>query len=762
VRVDDQVHGPDVKRAIVSRGVFLLIILAILLPSGATRASGATRHVLILSGYNYTFPAATKVMDGIQKRLRERAPLEIVIDAEFLDLVRVTDPGHALRTANFVREKYAGDPPDAVVVVGGVTLHFVMQYRDIIAPTTPILFAGVAPASYAAERPPPEITGIITKLDLEKTIELAERLQPDARRLFVIAGSSAVEDRRWQEAARKAVMGHPRQFDTTYLFGLSYDELVAEVSKVPRDSIVVMLTFFADGAGKPFVPGEVAKEIARISPAPVYGPYDTYIGNGVVGGFVETFESLGNVAADLVLEVLAGKDPATIPAHTNPAQAFRVDARAMDRFGLNQSNLPPGSTVLFKEPSLWDQHRTFILATALVVALQSLVLAALLSQRLRRRQVEVSLKESEDRMTFTAASVNVGLWQFDRSTDELWATEHCRTLFGLADDIPFTRETFLAAVHPEDRSVAVGTLRGALRERQSAVTDVRIVLQDDRVRWIRVRVRSRLGRQRIPDQLSGLFVDITEQKAAESEAESRRQEVTHLMRVSVLGELSGAIAHEVNQPLTAILSNAQAALYLLEQDSPDLAEVRSALQDIVQEDNRAGAVIRRLRGMLKKGETRFGDVDVNEMVELTVTLLRSELIGRRITVETDLATNLPTVYGDSVQLQQVLLNLIMNAMDAMASTPVPQRRIEIRTRVTPSETVEVIVRDHGPGIKPVDGNRLFEPFHTTKDHGLGLGLTICSAILQKHGGTITLQNDKAGGAAAGFSLPVQRMLVAAQ
>ena len=294
------------------------------------------------------------------------------------------------------------------------------------------------------------------------------------------------------------------------------------------------------------------------------------------------------------------------------------------------------------------------------------------------------------------------------------------------------------------------------------MTDVRVVRADGEVRWVRVRARSHLDEKGAPDQLSGLFLDITDRKAAETEAELQRQEVNHLMRVSVLGELSGAIAHEVNQPLTAILSNAQAALYLLGRDSPNLAEVRDALQDIVQEDNRAGDVIHRLRGLLKKGESRSEPVDLNELVDSTTALLRSEMIDRRVTVETELAAVLPTVFGDSVQLQQVLLNLIINAMDAMASTPVEQRRVNICTRETQTGTIEVLVKDHGPGIKPANGKQVFEPFYTTKDHGLGLGLTICSTIIHKHEGTLNLKNDDAGGAIAEFSLPARVMVMAAQ
>ena len=197
------------------------------------------------------------------------------------------------------------------------------------------------------------------------------------------------------------------------------------------------------------------------------------------------------------------------------------------------------------------------------------------------------------------------------------------------------------------------------------------------MRWVRIRARSQPDDRGATNQVSGIVVDITELRAAEAETALQRQEVAHLMRVSVLGELSGAIAHEVNQPLTAILSNAQAALHLLAQNSPNLAEVRDALQDIVHEDNRAGEVIHRLRSLLKKGESKSELVDLNDLVNSTIALLRSELIGRRITVETDLAADLPVTSGDSVQLQQVLLNLIMNAMDAMASTPVARRLVRV-------------------------------------------------------------------------------------
>ena len=190
---------------------------------------------------------------------------KVEIDADFLDLARVSDPGHAGRMAAFLRDKYARTPPDVVMTLGSAALPFIVEHRDTFAPKAPVVFTSVAPQSYAALRPPPDMTGIITEFDLEKTLALAERLQPDARRLFVIAGSGAT-DRRWQPVARSTIENRARKFETTYLFELPYEEIVAALTRVPRDAIVVILTVFADPTGKAFVPAEVAAALAPLVP----------------------------------------------------------------------------------------------------------------------------------------------------------------------------------------------------------------------------------------------------------------------------------------------------------------------------------------------------------------------------------------------------------------------------------------------------------------------------------------------------------------
>ena len=736
---------------IVVWSIGLLFLLA-----GVARA-GERARVLMLHAFNYSFPAPSAIAEAARKRLVEHSK-SVEIDAEFLDLARNTDEAHSLQVATYIRDKYGKHPPDLVITLGSNALPFVVKYRNML-PGVPVVFASISPQTYAALQPPPEMTGIITAFDLAKTLTLAERLQPEARRLFVIAGSGET-DRRWQPIARKMIEERGGKFETTFLFELPYSELVAELSKVPNDAIVILLSVFADPEGKTFVPAQVAADLSALSPAPVYGPYDTFVGRGTVGGFVETFESIGVAAAEMAIEILGGADPATLAPRTNPAQHYRVDHRAMQRWNLKEKNLPPDTVVLFKTPTIWDEHRGSVLAALFVLGLQTIILGALLIQRRRRQRAEDLLKDSEERMTFAAAAANIGLWQFDRDTDELWVTEHGRALFGIPRDAPLTRAAILAAVHPDDLETASRSLRKSFRRTgRSTASDVRIVLPSGEMRWIRMRARSYTESNGDPKQLGGIFVDITDQKSAEAETALQRVEIEHLMRVSVLGELSGSIAHEVNQPLTAILSNAQAALHLLRQSSPDLAEIRDALEDIVHEDNRAGEVIHRLRGLLKKGERKMESVNVNDLVRSTVRLLHSELIGRDISLRLDLDLGPFLTRGDSVQLQQVLLNLVMNAMDAMASTPMAQRSILISTRGAKTGMIDVRVKDRGHGIRPKENGRLFEPFYTTKAHGLGLGLALCSTIIKAHQGKLTLVNGEGGGAVAGFSLSAQQPAV---
>jgi C4-dicarboxylate-specific signal transduction histidine kinase len=249
--------------------------------------------------------------------------------------------------------------------------------------------------------------------------------------------------------------------------------------------------------------------------------------------------------------------------------------------------------------------------------------------------------------------------------------------------------------------------------------------------------------------------EITGRKQAELETRQQRQELAHLTRVAMLGELSGALAHELNQPLTAILSNAQAAQRLLAREPADIVEVREILHDIAEDDRRAGEVIQRLRAMLKKGEAKIVPLDLNELMQEVLRLAHSDLITRNVSVTTQLESRLPPVLGDRVQLQQVLLNLILNACEAMSGNQASERKLTVAIARDPEKSVRACIVDRGTGIAADEMERVFEPFFTTKEHGLGLGLPICRSIVAAHGGRLWASNNEDRGATFYLTLPVQ-------
>jgi signal transduction histidine kinase len=252
--------------------------------------------------------------------------------------------------------------------------------------------------------------------------------------------------------------------------------------------------------------------------------------------------------------------------------------------------------------------------------------------------------------------------------------------------------------------------------------------------------------------LAKVFASLRARRTAELQAVRDRAALHHMTRVSTLGQLSASIAHQLNQPLAAILGNAEAAQKMLGHKDVDLVELRSICDDIVSENNRAAEVIRRLGALYKRGEMKLQPLDVNGLIRETTDLLRSELLTRQVTVAIDFAASPPMVDGGRVQLQQVLLNLVLNAADAMAETEVPQRRLTLCTTCHDAE-VHVDVIDRGPGIAPDDLKNIFDAFWSTKPGGMGVGLAICQSIVAAHRGKITATNNTNGGATFRVTLP---------
>ena len=377
--------------------------------------------------------------------------------------------------------------------------------------------------------------------------------------------------------------------------------------------------------------------------------------------------------------------------------------------------------------------------------------AARLAERLCAS--DEKLRESEQRLQLAASAGELGLWEWNVATDEVWMTRQCRELFGYRADEPVDLDRFLAGVHPDDRAAMAHSVRSSVDgEGHDFQQDFRIVLPDGELRWVTSRGRIEHDESGIVRGMSGASQDITQRRRAELEAARQRDEIAHLARVAMLGELSGSLAHELNQPLSAILSNAQAAQRFLARDPPELDKVRQILQDIVKSDKRAGQIITRLRSLFRKEEVQHSPVDVNEMLQDVLALMRSDFLGRQVHVRTELAARLPLVSGDRVQLQQVLLNLLVNACDAMADTQLP-RSLFVRTEFAPGRHAVLKVTDRGTGIPRKDLERIFEPFVSTKPQGMRLGLAVCRSIVKAHGGRLWATNEPEGGATLVLELP---------
>ena len=364
------------------------------------------------------------------------------------------------------------------------------------------------------------------------------------------------------------------------------------------------------------------------------------------------------------------------------------------------------------------------------------------------------LEISEKRLNLAADSADLGMWEWDIARNEIWITDKGRAMLGFDSSEKLDFDRFRSRLHPDDRESVLKAVDSSLGAGAEYQSEYRVVLPDGQVRWIAGRGHVEFDGDGKPVRMRGASVDITQRKLAELEAARHRNEMAHLSRVATAGELSGSLAHELNRPLGAILSNAQAAQRMLANGGVDVAEFREILNDIVSEDKRAAEVIRRLRLWLQKGEVQQHSLRINKVVRDVLKLIRTDLISQNVSVDTELARNLPTVTGDPVQLQQVLVNLVVNACDAMEDCDTPERQLRIRTGIeNGGDAVIVSVTDRGGGIQVKEVEQIFEPFFTTKAKGMGLGLSVCRTIIAAHRGKLWATNNAERGATFHFTLP---------
>jgi PAS domain S-box-containing protein len=426
--------------------------------------------------------------------------------------------------------------------------------------------------------------------------------------------------------------------------------------------------------------------------------------------------------------------------------------------GLAQQPAPAAVPLaLFAEATgLWEQHQTAILATIAIIALQSALIAALLIQYFRRKRAEGSLMKSEARWRSVVDNPIFGIsfiGQDHRFIDTNpayqrmvgYTPEELRRLTPLDISVPGEREV---------NEMLFKELREGRRQHFEMVKQLR--RKDGKLIWIQLYVFSIPDIETKAQLMFGMTQDITENKRSQDALEATRAELARVARINHFGAMTASIAHEINQPLAAMVANANAAQRWLSNAEPDLDEVRSALKRIGDDGHRAAELVHGIRAMFKNDGQKRALVDVNALIREVLALVHNDLLERRISVFSFLSADLPQVMADKVQLQQVIMNLVTNAIDAMGSITDRPQTLRVKSEVRDGDVVAVAVEDSGSGIDPEKMERLFDSFFTTKPDGMGMGLSICKSIIQAHNGRLWASPAKPFGSVFQFELPIKQ------
>ncbi len=612
-----------------------MIFVALLICSAAApldaRPVQETTRILIVYAHDANAPGLVAFADQLKSLLREKIPAGLEMYDEFLDLDRFHDPDRSLQLARYFAEKYRGFRPDAIVAEGAQALRFATDRLTTLFPGVPIVYGLVFEPIIDFSALPANLTGRRQPLPFAQTFSLARALQPDAERVVVLGGASAMDSVILSEGLRSITpLLNGMKLDV--LQDWSYESLIDTLRRIPPRSFVIFSSFRRDQRGQEFNSGDLMASLTRVASVPVYGIARNWVGNGVVGGGVMDFAADGMRTGRLLVRVLRRAPGEPMPPPEVAAIPLVVDWRELQRWGLSENRLPPNTEVLFRTPSPWERYRTTVLATLGALLLQSGLILWLLLERRGRLRSQAALRESEAR------------------------------------------------------------------------------------------------------------------------ADEQRRELSHLGRVALVGELSAALAHEMKQPLAAIMTNAIVGQRLLQADGAATADLRAILEDIAADDRRATDVIDHVRGLVKKDGAKVQALSANTVVSEVLALVHSDLQRRGVVVSTRLCEPAPLVLADRVELQQVVLNLVLNACDAMSDSPPGERLLVVSTTTQGDARIEV--RDRGSGIAPDTLAKLFEPFVTTKREGLGLGLAICRSIVSAYGGYISAVNNPERGATFTVSLPL--------
>ncbi len=621
---------------------FLVVILMLFAaPLFAAAAQDGPYRVLVLESFRNTLAVNTDWHDGILRGFKTSPDPHVEIDVESPDLSHFGEEEYIQGLIELYRFKYRDQKPHLIIPTYTPALQFLLDYGEELFPGVPIVFCGASSRFLETVQLRPNITGVSSFWDIAGTVKLALQLQPDTRRVMVIVGAGAM-DQKFERVARAALLEFENKLEFSWIRGAPLAELSIMASELPEQSVILYLVQMRDRDGQNHIPISMVAAVSSVTKAPIYGLWDTLIGHGIIGGRLVSLEEEGYQAAQMSLRILRGESPAAIPIIDKKQNRVILDGRELARWNISANRVPEGSLILNRQLSFWDEHRTKILLALLIILIQGLFIAALMLSRLRLQRSQLAIQS----------------------------------------------EIF--------------------RRRQS-----------------------------------------------DSVASELRATLTKFSKERSLGIMATGIAHEINQPLIAIQNYAQAARRRIQNEEDQKAKLTELVEKIERQAGRAGGIIQHLRTLVNTDDADLQAAPLHTIVEQVIQLMEPGLKDQGFSLEYTQASKCPKVLADPLEIQLVLVNLVQNAVESMDSKDdVTDKKIRIQGQQLNEEEVQVTVADRGPGIPPEKIAAIFEPFYSSTKEGMGMGLAICRAIMDAHGGRIWCDPEPGEGAKFHFTLRI--------
>jgi signal transduction histidine kinase len=587
------------------------------------------RRVLLLHSFGRDFAPFSAFAGRFREQLFEQSREPLDVYEESLQTARFRDPNDERPFADYLRVLFEGRKLDLIVAFGASAAQFVQRHRAQLFPATPMLITGVDQRRFPDTALTANDALVALKVDNAGYFDNIMRLLPETTTIAVVIGNTPLE-RFWVGEMQREFPQRTDRLHFEWLNDLSFDAMLKRVGELPPNSAIFYPMLAIDLDGVPHGQERALARLYAVANAPIFSITDNNFGLGPVGGPLISTEELGRRGAEVAVRILGGTPPNEIKTPALGVGTPLYDGRELQRWGISEARLPPGSVVQFREPNVWARYRWQLAAIAFVwVALVAIVTWLLIERRRRQR--------------------------------------------------------------------------------------------------------------------------------AELESRSRLLELIHSNRTIAAGALSASIAHELNQPLGAIMSNAEAAELLLAADPPDLDQLKEILADIRQADHHAAEIIQRVRKLLKRqSDIELHEFDIKDVIAGSMRIVSPEAKKRGIAMNANIRQQPLRVRADQIHLQQVILNLATNAMDAMNAVAPGSRKVTIEAGLNGGAEVQVSVADSGVGIPEANLNGVFDSFFTTKPDGTGLGLSVARTIVETYGGKIWAENAPKGGAIFHFSLPLAK------